>query len=185
MVSHTYNESTGVPCLKIWNYCKFKMSFRIRVEQKEQEQASNHCYVLLACFSFLCSFFPFLLFFLLFHSLLFIGFAVCALFCFGFCSCQSVLISGLFCVMSVVLLCNSLPVLCLSQLVSKLQPPATQLCVLNRGVKLTRNAGREHFREQSLATSHLLLVHSQLEQRKWKQHMLKKDKSLWHVWVSW
>lgn len=39
---------------------KFITSFKIRAKRKEQEhlQNSSCCYVLLACFSFLCSFFP-------------------------------------------------------------------------------------------------------------------------------
>lgn len=58
--------------------------------------------------------------------------------------------------MSVVSLCPIFYDPSFSLLVSELQSPYAQLCVLNRGVKLTRNAGREHFGEQSLATSHLL-----------------------------
>lgn len=146
-------------------------------------------YVLLACFSFLVHFslsasfssFPLLTVYWLC--------SICSVllffFYFFFSSCFSILISTLFCVMSVVPPCNRLLILCLSLLVSELQSPATQLCVLNHGVKLTRNAaGREHFREQNLATSHLLLVHTQLEQRKWKQHIPERVENSPYAWVS-
>lgn len=76
--------------------CKFIMSFKIRLKQKEQEHVQNSdcCCVLLGCFSFLCSFFPFLPLFSTPYNLL----VVCTLFCFGFCSCHSILLSTLFCV---------------------------------------------------------------------------------------
>lgn len=138
------------------------------------------CLASLSC----AHFFPFCLFFHLFHSLQYTGFAECSLFCFVFCSCHSVLLSILFCVTSVAPLCPVFSYSAFSLLASELQSPSTRLCVLNHGVKLTRNAGREHLREQSLAASHLLLVHSQLEQRKWKQHIPKRAENPWPVWVS-
>lgn len=157
------------------------------MKQKEQEhlQNSDGCYVLLACFSFLCSFFPFLPFFPSFPLLKIYWFFSMYSVLLWFCSCRSILLlSALFCVMSVVPPCPISSYSSFSLLVSELQSPSTQLCVLNHGVKLTRNAGREHFREQSLAASHLLLVHSQLEQRKWKQHILKRAENSWCVWLS-
>lgn len=127
--------------------CKFITSFKIRLKEKEQNSANVPiwCYELLACFSFLFSLFPFLPFFPFFLLLQCIGFAVCTQFCFAFfCSHYSILLSvlGYVC---------GFPLACLLMLFPAslwATSPFTQLCVLYHGVELTRNADREHFREQ-------------------------------------
>lgn len=121
-------------------------------------------------------FFPFCLFFLLFRSLQFIGFAVRTLFCFGFVTVST--FSTLFYVMSVVPACPVFSYSSFSLLVSELQSPSTQLCVLKHGVKLTRNAAREHFREQKSsyfpsAVSMLTAGAKKVEAARTKEHIAK------------
>lgn len=92
-------ENLALPVSKFRTFtsCKFITSFKIRVKQNEQEhlQSSNCCYTLLACFSFLCSFFPFLPFFPSFPLLTIYWFCGTYSVLLWFCNCQYILHSVL------------------------------------------------------------------------------------------
>lgn len=141
-------ETLVLPTSKFITFksCKFIASFKISVKEKEQNSvnAPIWCYELLACFSFLL-FFSLSAFFPFFPWLQCIGFAVCIQFCFVFFySHYSILLSvlGYVCGFPLACLLTLFPASCWAA------SPFTQLCVLYHGVELTRNAGREHFREQ-------------------------------------